>query len=64
MVGVLFQPGAWWIGIHKSDVERRLCINVIPMLTVWVTLPGGRAPRRKSILKFGNQKPIDNAQVI
>ena len=56
MVGILFQPGAWWIGIHRSVVEKRLCVNVIPMITIWILLPGGKAPRRKSLFVFGSPK--------
>jgi hypothetical protein len=44
-VGVLFQRGGLWIGAHYSTYERRWCINLLPCITVWVVLPGGRPPR-------------------
>lgn len=43
-VGLLFNRHALWIGAHYSPYNRRLCINLIPCLTVWVTLPGGKNP--------------------
>lgn len=42
--GLLFQPGGLWIGAHYSKQYRRWCINLLPCLTIWITLPGGRAP--------------------
>ena len=53
MCGILFQPGAWWIGVHKSDTKKRLCINIIPLFTIWVLLPGGRPPSKKSLVTLG-----------
>lgn len=44
MVGVLFNPGAWWLGVHYSPFNRRVCVTLIPMLTLWFTFRGGRAP--------------------
>lgn len=44
-VGILFQPKAWWIGVHYSDYTRRFCINLVPCLTVWICLEGGQLPR-------------------
>ncbi len=43
-VGALFQPRALWVGAHYSRHNRRWCINLLPCLTVWVTLPGGKEP--------------------
>lgn len=42
--GVKFQPGALWLGAHFSPNNRRWCINLIPMVTVWVCLRGGKTP--------------------
>ena len=44
--GILFNPGALWIGAHWSPHNRRWCINVLPGVTVWITLPGGHVPNR------------------
>lgn len=42
--GLLFNPHAWWLGVHYSSYNRRYCINLLPCLTVWVSLPGGNEP--------------------
>jgi hypothetical protein len=42
--GVLFNPLAWWVGVHYSSYNRRFCINLLPMFTAWVALPGGKEP--------------------
>ena len=42
--GLLFNPHAWWLGIHYSPYNKRYCINLVPCLTVWVRLSGGKEP--------------------
>lgn len=42
--GLLFNPHAWWLGIHYSPYNKRHCINLVPCLTVWVRLPRGKEP--------------------
>lgn len=42
--GVLFRLGSCWIGWHWSAYNKRLCVNVVPCVTVWLTLPGGNTP--------------------
>ena len=42
--GFLFQRGGLWVGAHYSRHNRRWCINLLPCLTIWVALPGGKAP--------------------
>lgn len=44
--GLLINPGALWIGAHWSPSNRRLCVNVVPCCTLWLTLPGGVVPDR------------------
>lgn len=44
--GVIINLGALWIGAHWSALNRRWCINLLPCLTVWLTLPGGKQPDR------------------
>ena len=48
-IGFLFQPGAVWVGAHYSKWHRRLCINLVPFLTVWIMLPGGVPPGPPSV---------------
>lgn len=42
--GLVFRWGSAWIGAHWSPYNRRWCINVLPCVTLWVALSGGRAP--------------------
>lgn len=41
-VGIVFRPGSLWVGAHWSKYNRRLCLNLLPMVTIWFTLPGGK----------------------
>jgi hypothetical protein len=45
--GILFRPGSVWIGAHWSPGNKRLCVNVIPFVTFWFTLKGGKTPDHK-----------------
>lgn len=36
--------GSFWVGAHWSPWNRRLCVNPLPCVTVWVVLPGGNQP--------------------
>ncbi|WYW04321.1 hypothetical protein Kurepalu1_00019 [Pseudomonas phage vB_PpuP-Kurepalu-1] len=42
--GLLCRWGSCWLGFHWSPYNRRVCINLIPCITIWVTLPGGNVP--------------------
>lgn len=42
--GVLFRLGSLWVGAHWSRANRRLCINLVPCVTLWITAPSGVAP--------------------
>lgn len=42
--GLIFNGGAWWVGAHYSKQNHRLCVNLIPCFTIWVTFPGGTLP--------------------
>ena len=43
-MGLKFRLGSLWMGAHWSPQNKRLCINLIPCVTLWVVLPGGVAP--------------------
>ena len=43
--GVLVRLASCWVGAHYSAFDRRWCINPLPCVTVWLTLPGGHLPR-------------------
>lgn len=42
--GVLFRIASLWVGVHWSSYNKRLCINLVPCVTFWITLPGGNTP--------------------
>ncbi|MFN7318846.1 MAG: hypothetical protein ACK5S6_04985 [bacterium] len=43
-LGLLISKRALWVGAHYSGYNRRLCINLLPCVTFWITLPGGKEP--------------------
>ena len=42
--GTLFRWGSFWVGLHWSPWNKRLCINPLPCVTIWVVFPGGNEP--------------------
>ena len=42
--GVLTNWGSIWVGAHYSPYTRRLCINAVPCVTLWITRKGGAVP--------------------
>ncbi|WP_424682950.1 hypothetical protein [Frateuria sp. YIM B11624] len=42
--GILFRWGSLWVGAHWSRANRRLCINLVPCVTLWICAPGGVTP--------------------
>lgn len=44
--GFLVNVRALWIGAHYSSAKRRLCVNLVPCLTVWLVFRGGKAPEQ------------------
>jgi hypothetical protein len=42
--GWLVRLGSAWIGAHWSPRNRRLCVNFIPCVTLWIAWPGGKTP--------------------
>jgi len=43
-VGLLVRGGSCWIGFHYSTKQKRLCINFVPFVTIWVAFKGGFKP--------------------
>ena len=43
-VWLVVRPGSLWVGAHWSGNTGRLCINVLPCITVAVVYPGGADP--------------------
>ena len=48
-VGVLFNASAFWVGAHYSPFNRRLCVNLVPFVTIWIALPGGKCPHKEKM---------------
>lgn len=42
--GLLVNWRAFWLGAHYSVKDRRLCVNLVPCVTVWWARPGGYRP--------------------
>lgn len=42
--GLIFRWDSLWIGAHWSPANKRLCINLIPCVTLWIVAPGGVTP--------------------
>ncbi len=42
--GMLINSASLWIGAHWRSHNKRLCLNLIPCVTLWITLPGGNTP--------------------
>ncbi len=43
-IGVLFRLSSLWVGAHWSPYNKRLCVNLVPCITIWIVLEGGIAP--------------------
>lgn len=42
--GLIFRLGSGWVGYHWSPYNRRLCVNFLPFVTVWIAFEGGKTP--------------------
>lgn len=42
--GLLANWRAAWVGAHYSKQDKRLCVNLLPFVTIWWAQPGGRCP--------------------
>lgn len=54
--GILFRPVSLWVGAHWSPLNKRLCVNLIPFFTVWVTTKDGQVPKQGFDI-YRNDKP-------
>jgi len=43
-IGVTIRLHSFWIGYYYSDYNKRLCINLIPFVTIWLVKRGGKTP--------------------
>lgn len=44
--GILCRWHSFWIGAHWSPYNKRLCLNLIPFVTLWITARGGEVPNK------------------
>lgn len=44
-VGILFRLASAWVGVHYSPWNKRVCINLVPCVTIWLTFKDGNTPR-------------------
>ena len=44
--GILVRPVSWWIGAHWSPTNKRLCVNLIPCITLWFSAIDGQSPKQ------------------
>lgn len=42
--GILFRWSSFWVGAHWSSHNKRLCVNLLPFITFWITMQGGETP--------------------
>lgn len=42
--GLIVNWRSLWVGAHWSTFNKRLCVNLIPCVTLWVTAKGGNVP--------------------
>ena len=45
--GILFRLESCWIGAHWSPYNKRLCVNLVPFITIWITAQGGVTPEKE-----------------
>ena len=50
--GILIRKESFWIGAHYSKFNKRLCVNLLPFITFWFTLKGGKTPRDSRNIEF------------
>ena len=42
--GLLINKNSLWVGIHYSNFNKRWCINIFPMITIWFIKKSGKKP--------------------
>lgn len=43
-IGMLFRLGSFWVGVHVSPLHNRVCINLVPCVTLWIVGRFGDIP--------------------
>ena len=37
--GIIFRLRSFWIGVHSSPENGRVCVNLVPCVTIWFGNP-------------------------
>ncbi|WP_397381117.1 hypothetical protein [Pseudomonas sp.] len=45
--GLIINWRGLWVGFHYSSFNKRLCMNLIPCVTIWVCGKGGNVPQKE-----------------
>lgn len=45
--GILVRGVSFWVGFHYSYKCKRLCVNLLPCITIWITFNNGLKPDKK-----------------
>jgi hypothetical protein len=48
-IGIIIRFWSLWIGIHYSKFQKRVCINLLPCVTIYIVFKGGVKPIYKRI---------------
>jgi len=43
-VGITVKLQSVWIGYYYSELNKRVCINLIPFVTIWIVSNKGKTP--------------------
>lgn len=55
-VGVKFSFAHAWVGAHWCKFNKRICITLIPFVTIWIAFKGGFRPREFKLTQNGLRK--------
>ena len=48
-IGIMLRWQSFWVGLHYSKSCKRLCINLLPCITIWLVFAGGVRPDKKKM---------------
>ena len=45
--GLILNWRSLWVGAHYSSFNKRLCVNLLPCVTLWVCGKDGNVPQQE-----------------
>lgn len=48
-VGIILRLASFWIGVHYSQRSKRICLNLLPCVTIWLSFEGGVVPTKENM---------------